>query len=164
METSKRLKVGAQAPDFSLRDQDGKTHRLSDYKGQRVLLYFYVKDDSPEGIEEASLMRDVYKDLDEIGVKILGISIDSEKSHKDFEEKYKLPFTLLADTDKKVVNKYGVWGKKKEGGKEHMGTLRTTYLIDAEGNIEKVYENIEPKTHAEEVLMEIKQKVKDAAP
>lgn len=150
--------LGSPAPDFILFDQDGKKHSLSDYKGKWVLLYFYPKDDTPGCTKQACAIRDAFPDFGTLKVTVLGVSVDSEESHQKFTEKYNLPFTLLADTEKKVVNLYGVWGKKKFAGREYDGTLRTSFLVNPKGNIAKVYENVKPEAHAEEVLNDLKRK------
>ncbi|MEK7129041.1 MAG: thioredoxin-dependent thiol peroxidase [Patescibacteria group bacterium] len=156
------LKIGQKAPEFTLPDQDGKLHSLADYKGKRVLLYFYPKDDTPGCTTEACAIRDTFGDFQKMGLVVLGVSGDDVKSHKKFAEKYKLPFPLLADMEKKVLKAYGAWGKKKfmparrsaggGGGKEHEGILRTSFLIGEDGKILKVYENVKPPEHAAEVL------------
>jgi thioredoxin-dependent peroxiredoxin len=150
-------KQNSSAPDFTLPDQDGKEHTLSNYKGQWVLLYFYPKDDTTGCTKEACAIRDEFPAFGKLKVKVLGLSIDSVKSHKKFAEKYELPFTLLADEGKKVVNQYGLWAKKKFMGREYMGTLRTSFLIDPKGAIAKIYENVKPETHADEVLKDLKE-------
>ena len=151
------LKEGQKAPAFTLLDENEDTHKLSDYKGEWVLLYFYPKDDTPGCTVEAITIKDAYKDFKKKGITVLGVSIDPVKSHKKFKDKYKLPFTLLSDEDKKVVNKYGVWGKKKFMGREYMGTLRNSYLIDPKGKIARIYEGVTPKKHANEVLNDIEE-------
>jgi|SRR5581483_1661243 len=151
-----KLKEGKLAPDFSLPDQNGKSHKLSDYRGQWVLIYFYPKDDTPGCTKEACAIRGMFPDFKKLKVQVFGISTDSVKSHKKFEEKYDLPFTLLADEDKKVVEKYGVWSKKKFMGREYMGTFRTSFLVDPQGKIFKIYENVKPEVHAEEVLEDLR--------
>lgn len=145
------------APDFQLQDQNGKLHKLSDYKGKLVLLYFYPKDDTAGCTKEACSIRDAFPFFEKSNVTVLGISTDSPSSHKKFIEKYHLPFVLLSDTDKKVVNLYGVWGLKKFLGKEYMGILRTSFLINPEGKIAKIYEKVKPETHTEEVLTDIEE-------
>ncbi|HEY4499777.1 MAG TPA: thioredoxin-dependent thiol peroxidase [Candidatus Paceibacterota bacterium] len=150
-----KIKLNALAPDFSLSDQNTKTHTLSDYKGQWTLLYFYPKDDTPGCTKEACTIRDNFPEFKKLKIQVFGISVDSVKSHKKFSEKYKLPFTLLADENKEVVKKYGVWAKKKFMGREYMGTLRTSFLIGPKGKIAKIYENVKPEFHAEEVLKDI---------
>ena len=151
-----RLKEGTLAPDFKTLDQDGKNHKLSDYKGQWVLIYFYPKDDTPGCTKEACAIRDMMPNFKKLKLKVFGVSVNDVKSHKKFAEKYDLPFTLLADPDKKVVKKYGVWGKKKFIGREYMGTFRTSFLIDPKGKIAKVYEKVNPETHATEILEDLK--------
>ncbi len=146
------LVKGKQAPDFELKDEKGNPHKLSDYQGQPVVLYFYPKDDTPGCTTEACNFRDDYSDYEKAGVVILGVSADDERSHQKFIEKYDLPFTLLSDTDKEVVNLYGVWGTKKMYGKEYQGIFRTTFIIDKNGNIAKIFEKVKPASHSEEVL------------
>jgi|SRR3989344_7302141 len=147
-----KLKVGVRAPDFGLPDQAGKKHSLKDYKGQWVLLYFYPKDDTPGCTTEACTIRDSYANFKKSKIAVLGVSADSVQRHEKFASKYKLPFTLLADEDKKVLNLYGVWAKKKFMGHEYMGILRTSFLIDPKGNIANIYETVKPALHASEVL------------
>lgn len=151
------LKVDQKAPDFKLPDETGKIHQLKDYRGKWVLLYFYPKDNTPGCTLEALAFKDYAKDFQKQNIVILGVSVDHIESHQKFKEKYKLPFTLLSDTNKEVVKKYGVWGKKKFMGKEFEGTLRTSFLIDPEGKIRKIYENVQPKEHAKEVLEDFKE-------
>ena len=153
-----KLKEGQLAPDFSLPDQNGKEHKLSDYKNRWVLIYFYPKDDTPGCTKEACSIRDNFPKFKKLKVAVLGISVDSVKSHAKFVKKYNLPFTLLADEDKNIVKKYGVWQKKQFMGKEYMGTLRTSFLIDPSGKIAKIYENVKPEIHAEEVLKDLNKK------
>ena len=148
---------GITAPDFSLPDEDGKTHKLSDYLGKPVLLYFYPKDNTSGCTTEACNFRDDYSAYEGSGVAILGVSVDDEKSHTKFKQKYDLPFSLLADTEKKVVTLYDVWGKKKMYGREYDGIFRTTYLIDSKGKIARVFENVKPASHSEEVLKVIEE-------
>ena len=147
-----KLKVGQKAPVFELPDQDGKIHKLSDYKGKFVLLYFYPKDDAPGCTIEACSIRDNFSSFKKIKTIVLGVSADSIKSHKKFEEKYSLPFPLLSDKNKKVIKAYGVWGKKKFMGREYMGIKRTSFLINPDGKISKIYEDVKPAHHASEVL------------
>ncbi len=153
-------KTGSAAPEFTLLDQDGKTHKLSDYKGKWVLLYFYPRDNTTGCTVEACGMRDEFKHFGKIGAVVLGVSPDSVKSHKKFADAYKLPFTLLADEDKKVVKKYGVWGEKKFMGRTYMGTFRTSFLIDPKGKLAKVYEKVTPKLHAGEVIADLRHLIK----
>lgn len=146
------LKEGSKAPDFTAKDQNGKTVKLSDFKGQKVVLYFYPKDDTPGCTKEACSFRDSYSLFEKKGIKVLGVSVDDEKSHQKFIEKYNLPFDLLADTEKKIVEKYGVWGEKSMYGKKYMGTLRKTFLIDENGKIVKIFDKVNVSEHADEVL------------
>jgi peroxiredoxin Q/BCP len=146
------LKEGDKAPDFTGKDQNGKVVSLHDFKGKKVVLYFYPKDDTPGCTAQACNLRDNYSALTKKGYVILGISTDSEKSHKKFEEKYELPFTLIADDDKKIVEAYGVWGEKKFMGKTYMGTNRVTFLIDDHGVIAHIINKPDTKNHTEEVL------------
>ncbi len=150
-----KLKIKQIAPDFTLPDQDGKMRTLSDYRGQWVLIYFYPKDDTPGCTKEACAIRDAEPDFKKLKAKVFGISVQNSKSHKKFAEKYDLPFTLLADDEKKVVGKYGVWAKKKFMGREYLGTLRNSFLIDPEGTIAKVYEKVKPDDHAAEVVADV---------
>ena len=151
-----KLKIGQSAPAFTLLDQDGKKHTLSDYHGKWVLLYFYPKDDTPGCTKEACGLRGAFPKFGKLKAVVLGVSVDSVKSHQKFAQKYGLPFTLLADEDKKAVKQYGVWAKKKMMGREYMGTLRTSFLIDPRGKIVKIYQNVKPEQHAEEVLADLK--------
>lgn len=146
------LQAGAKAPDFNTSDQSGKKVRLKDYRGKKVVLYFYPKDDTPGCTKEACAFRDRFAEFKKLGVEVLGVSVDTEKSHKSFAEKFKLPFTLLADTEKKVVNAYGVWGEKSMYGRKYMGTNRVTYLIDESGRIAAVFPKVKPEEHAAEIL------------
>lgn len=146
------ISAGQQAPDFTLTDQDGEDRSLSDYRGTPVVLYFYPKDDTPGCTKQACGFRDDYSAYQEAGVTVLGVSPDNSKSHTKFINKYDLPFTLLADTDRKVINLYEVWGLKKSFGREYEGVIRTTYLIDGDGNIAKVLENVAAAKHSKEIL------------
>lgn len=146
------LKEGIIAPDFDLMDQEGNAHKLVDYRGKVVVLYFYPKDDTPGCTLEACNFRDNFEVFKSAGVEILGISPDSVKSHAKFQQKHALPFTLLADEDHHVCEVYGVWGPKKYMGKEYNGVYRTTYIIDEQGLIKKIYENVKPSEHAQEIL------------
>ncbi|MEK7545457.1 MAG: thioredoxin-dependent thiol peroxidase [Patescibacteria group bacterium] len=150
------LKIGQKAPGFHLPDQAGKEHDLKDYAGKWVLLYFYPKDDTPGCTTEACTLRDNFPKFKKMKAVVLGISADAVKKHAKFAEKYDLPFTLLADEEKKLVNAYGVWAKKKFMGREYMGILRNSYLINPEGKIAKIYEKVKPQEHAEEVLADLK--------
>lgn len=147
--------VGTLAPEFSLPDQDGKLHTLADYGGKHLLIYFYPKDDTPGCTKEACSLGEAFPNFSKLNATVLGISADSVASHKKFADKYGLPFTLLADEGKEAVNAYGVWGKKKFMGKEYEGILRTSFLIDPAGKIAKVYENVKPEKHAQEVLADL---------
>ena len=150
------LKLNSKAPAFSLPDQDGKPTKLSDFAGQWVLLYFYPKDDTPGCTKEACGFRDHLPKFAKTRVKVLGVSVDSVKSHRKFADKYGLPFTLLADEDKSVVSKYGVWLEKSLYGRKYMGTARTSFLIDPSGKIVKIYEKVKPEQHPQEVLADLK--------
>jgi|SRR6185295_5960477 len=150
-------KVGDRAPDFTLPDQDGKEHTLSTYKGRWVLLYFYPKDMTAGCTKESCMIRDAFPRFEGMHAHVFGISADRVKSHKKFAEKYELPFSLLADEDKKVINSYGVWGEKKFMGRTYMGIKRNSFLIDPDGKIRKVYEKVKPEVHAEEVLADLKE-------
>lgn len=150
------IEVGQQAPGFMLLDEKGQIHHLSDYQGKYVLLYFYPKDDTPGCTTEACNFRDDYSQYDDANVIILGVSPDSPQSHAKFKNKYNLPFTLLADEDHKVCELFGVWGPKKSFGKEYEGVHRTTYLINPDGRIQKVYEKVSPANHSVEVLDELR--------
>ena len=146
------LKEGDKAPPFTSKDQDGKTVKLSDYKGKRVVLYFNPKDDTPGCTKEACSFRDADDVYNEKDIKVFGVSTDSEKSHQKFISKFQLPFDLLADTDKDIVEKYGVWGEKSMYGKKYMGTFRKTFLIDEDGRIAKIFDKVDVANHADEVL------------
>jgi peroxiredoxin Q/BCP len=150
--------VGTQAPEFTAIDQDGKTHRLSDFKGKKVVLYFYPKDNTSGCTKEACAFRDHFARFRQLNVAILGVSIDSEKSHKSFVQKYELPFTLLSDPEKRLVEAYGAWGEKSMYGRKYMGTNRVTYLIDEEGKISSVFPRVRPDTHADEILAVLQEK------
>lgn len=146
------LKHGDSAPLFSLEDDNGVNRSLSDYKGKPVVLYFYPKDNTPGCTTEACNFRDDYAQYEKAGVVILGISPDNPKSHSGFKLKFNLPFVLLSDTDHKVCELYGVWGRKKFMGKEYDGVLRTTFLIGEDGKIVKIFEDVKPSEHSKEVL------------
>ena len=151
-----KLKVGDTAPDFKTNDQDGNPVKLSSYKGQKVILYFYPKDMTPGCTAQACDLRDNYKLLQKQGYAVLGISSDDEKSHRKFADKEKLPFPLLADTDKVVHDKYGTWGEKSMYGRKFMGTLRTTFVIDEKGKIEEIISKVETKAHTKQILKDSK--------
>jgi peroxiredoxin Q/BCP len=150
------LKVGSKAPPFSLPDQEGAIHNLKTYLGKWVILYFYPKDDTPGCTIEACNFRDNFSALKKAGIVVLGVSVDPVKKHAKFVEKYKLPFALLADEEKTVVEQYGVWGKKKFMGREYMGINRVSFLIDPNGKIAKIYDPVKPLGHAEAVLLDVK--------
>jgi len=143
------------APDFELPDETGAMRKLSDFRGQPVVLYFYPKDDTPGCTTEACNFRDDYSAYEKAGVTILGVSPDSVKSHVKFKQKYDLPFPLLADEGHKVCETYGVWALKKSMGREYMGVLRTTFLIDVEGKVLRVFEKVKPADHSAELLAEL---------
>jgi thioredoxin-dependent peroxiredoxin len=149
--------AGISAPDFILLDDSGATRRLSDYRGQNVVLYFYPKDDTPGCTTEACNFRDDYSGFVTSGVTILGVSPDSPKSHARFKQKYQLPFPLLADEQHAICEAYGVWGQKKFMGREYMGVLRTTFLISPDGKIKKVFADVKPSEHSAEVLAALKE-------
>lgn len=146
------LKEGDKAPDFTTRDQDGNAVKLSDFKGKKVVLYFYPKDDTPGCTKEACSFRDADPIYNKKGIKVFGVSTDSEKSHQKFISKYQLPFDLLADTEKEIVEKYGVWGEKSMYGKKYMGTIRKTFLVGEDGKIAKIFDKVNVSEHADEVL------------
>jgi len=145
-------KEGSAAPAFSSTDANGAPVRLKDLRGQRVVLYFYPKDDTPGCTKEACSFRDSFSDFKKRGITVLGVSPDSEASHKKFAAKYKLPFTLVADKDHVIADAYGVYGEKKFMGRTYMGINRTTFLIDEKGKIKKIFEKVKPDEHANEVL------------
>lgn len=146
------LQQGDKAPAFTTIDQDGNTHSLKEYKGKKVALYFYPKDNTQTCTVEACNIRDNFAELRKHGIVILGVSIDDEKSHKKFEKKYALPFPLLVDTDMKMVNDYGVWALKKFMGKIYMGTIRTTFLINEKGKIDHIIDKVKSKEHTAQIL------------
>jgi thioredoxin-dependent peroxiredoxin len=146
------LKEGSKAPIFEGIDQSGKVIKLTDFKGKKVILYFYPKDNTPGCTAEACNLRDNYNSILEQGFAVVGISPDSEKSHKGFAGKFSLPFPLIADTDKKIMNDYGVWGEKKMYGRSYMGVLRTTFVIDENGIIEKIVEKVDTARHTEQIF------------
>ncbi|VVV00351.1 Putative peroxiredoxin bcp [Mesonia oceanica] len=148
------LKVGDAAPQFSAKDQDGNVHELSDYKGKKLVVFFYPKASTPGCTAEACNLRDNWEVFQEKGYEILGVSADSAKRQTNFKNKHELPFPLLADEDKEVINAFGVWGPKKFMGKEYDGIHRTTFIIDEEGKIEEVIGKVKTKAHAEQILGE----------
>ncbi len=146
------LTIGETAPDFTSTDQNGETIRLADYRGRRVALYFYPKDDTPGCTAQACSLRDSYSDLQAAGYEVLGVSIDSEASHQKFAKKHDLPFRLVADTDRQIVDAYGVWQEKSNYGRTYMGTVRTTFVIDEQGIITDIIGKIDTKNHAKQLL------------
>ena len=146
------LKEGSTAPAFKTTDAEGNTVKLSDFRGQKVVLYFYPKDDTPGCTKEACSFRDAFADFKKRKIKVLGVSLDSEAKHQKFAQKYELPFTLLADTDRSICEAYGTYGQKKFMGRTYMGVLRMTFLIDEKGKIKKIFEKVKPEEHAREVL------------
>jgi len=146
------LKVGDKVPDFSAKDQDGNTINLSDYKGKKLVVFFYPKANTPGCTAEACNLRDNYKELQDQGFELLGVSADSEKKQSNFKNKYEFPFPLLADEDHTVINTFGVWGPKKFMGKEYDGIHRTTFVIDGDGVVENVIEKVKTKDHAAQIL------------
>ena len=146
------LKVGNKAPAFTLPNQDGKKVSLKDFLGKKVVLYFYPKDNTPGCTKEACDFRDTFPKFEKSNAVILGVSPDPPESHKKFIEKHNLNFTLLSDTEKKVLEKYGVWKEKSMYGRKYMGVERTTVIIDENGRIEKIFPKVKVKGHAEEVL------------
>ena len=146
------LEVGQKAPEFSLPDKDGKTVSLSDFLGKKVVLYFYPKDNTPGCTRQACAFAGAYNGFKEKNIEVIGISKDSIASHQKFAEKYNLPFILLADTALEVIKAYGVWQEKKNYGKVSMGVVRTTFIIDENGNIESVMPKVKPDTNAAEIL------------
>ncbi len=146
------LQAGDKAPDFNAKDQNGNDVKLADLKGTRIVLYFYPKDDTPGCTKEACSFRDADDIYRSKGIRVLGVSTDNEKSHQKFISKFQLPFDLLADTDKQIVEAYGVWGEKSMYGKKYMGTFRKTFLIDGDGKIVKIFEKVDVAKHADEVL------------
>ncbi|MBK8781792.1 MAG: thioredoxin-dependent thiol peroxidase [Anaerolineales bacterium] len=149
------ISAGIPAPDFEMLDDTNTPRKLSDYRGKNVVLYFYPKDDTPGCTKEACNFRDDYSAYEQAGVVILGVSPDSVASHVKFKKKFQLQFPLLADDEHKVCDLYQVWGPKKFMGKEYEGVLRTTFLIDTEGNIKRVFENVRPAEHSVELLNEL---------
>jgi thioredoxin-dependent peroxiredoxin len=147
-----KLEPGSLAPDFNATEQNGTSISLHQFKGQKVVLYFYPKDDTPGCTAQACNIRDNFSMLQAKGIVVLGVSVDDEKKHKKFEAKYKLPFTLVADPEKKIVTSYGVWGEKKFMGKVHMGTHRVSFLINEQGLIEHIIEKVDTKNHTAQIL------------
>jgi len=146
------IEEGKPAPEFELTSDSGDTISLAELRGKPVVLYFYPKDDTPGCTTQACGIRDAYGEFERAGAVVLGVSPDDERSHVKFKQKYELPFTLLADPDHAVAEQYGVWGEKSYAGKTYMGVNRSTFVIDAGGNVKKVMHDVKPATHADEVL------------
>jgi peroxiredoxin Q/BCP len=146
------LKVGDKAPHFEGMDQDGKLIALEDFKGKKLVLYFYPKDDTPGCTKEACNLRDNYAGLKKKGYAIVGVSADTEKKHKKFIDKYKLPFSLLADVEKETIKAYDVWGEKKFMGRTFDGIIRTTFVIDEKGKIERIITDVDTQNHTDQIL------------
>ena len=146
------LKTGDKAPEIKAKDQHGKDFSLAEYKGRKVILYFYPADDTPTCTVEACNLRDNHPELQKKGYEVIGVSPDSEKSHVKFINKFSLPFQLITDSDNKVAKSYGVWGHKKLFGREYMGIIRTTFIIDEKGKIEKVIDKVKSKEHSKQIL------------
>ncbi len=151
-ESMAQLKEGMKAPSFEGIDQDGRTVKLSDFTGKKVVLYFYPKDNTPGCTAEACNLRDNYNTLIKKGFAVVGVSMDNEKSHRNFAGKYSLPFPLIADTSKKILNDYGVWKEKSMYGKTFLGIVRTTFIIDENGIIEKIISKVETNSHSEQIF------------
>jgi len=147
----KLLAVGEKAPDFEFKDSDGSIKNLSNYIGSRVILYFYPKDDTPGCTAQACSLRDGMSDFEKFGIKVIGVSMDTEKKHTSFRHKYQLPFVLVPDIDKKLIDSYGVWGRKKFMGREFDGILRTTYIIGVDGRIEHRIDKVNTKEHSKQI-------------
>lgn len=146
------LKEGMKAPYFEGTDQNNKTINLTDFQGKKVVLYFYPKDNTPGCTAEACNLRDNFNELLDKGFAVVGVSMDDEKSHKNFASRYSLPFSLLADTSRKILDDYGAWGEKKLYGKSYMGIIRTTFIIDEHGMIEKIISKVDTKNHTQQIL------------
>lgn len=146
------LKVGDQAPQFSGLNEKGETVSLADFAGKKLILFFYPKDNTPGCTAEVCSLRDHFTELREKGFELLGVSPDSARKHQNFIKKFELPFPLLADTEQEVLNQFGVWGEKKMYGKTYMGVMRTTFVIDEAGKIEKIFGKVKTKEHAEQIL------------
>ena len=146
------LTIGDKAPDFAIPDQDGIVHKLSDYAGRKLVIYFYPKDDTPGCTAQACNLRDNYYDLRQKGFEVIGVSVDDEKSHQKFIKKFELPFTLLSDTDKTMVEAYGVWQEKSMYGRKYMGTMRYTFIIDERGIIQDIVTKVDTKEHARQLV------------
>ena len=145
------LQIGDEAPDFAIPDQDGIVHKLSDYQGRKLVIYFYPKDDTPGCTAQACNLRDNYYDLRQKGYEVIGVSVDDDKSHQKFIKKFELPFTLLSDTDHKMVEAYSVWQEKSMYGRKYMGTMRYTFIIDEKGIIQNIITKVDTKDHASQL-------------
>lgn len=146
------LEIGKPAPDFVAKDQNGEQITLSQFKGKKVILYFYPRDNTPGCTAQACDLRDHHSELNASNYVVIGVSTDSESKHRNFIEKYELPFPLIADTDNAVHELYGTWQLKKNYGKEYMGTVRTTFIIDADGNLESIIDKVKTKEHSAQIL------------
>ena len=146
------LNIGDKAPEFEGKDQQGNTVKLSDYRGKKVILYFYPKDDTPGCTAQACNLRDNYSGLQQEGYEVIGVSTDDEKSHQKFINKFELPFTLIADTDKQIVEQYGVWQEKSMYGRKYMGTMRFTFVIDENGVIQDIIRKVKTNEHTGQIL------------
>ncbi|MFT5667716.1 MAG: peroxiredoxin Q/BCP [Vicingaceae bacterium] len=146
------LNIGDEAPEINAKDENGNNFQLSAHKGKKIVLYFYPKDSTPGCTTQACNLKDNYAELQKRGYEVVGVSADDEVKHQKFIAKYNLPFTLLADTNKKVIQDYGVWGLKKFMGKEYDGIHRTTFVIDEEGKIEEIIQKVKTKAHTEQIL------------
>ena len=153
--STKQLKVGQKAPAFSLPNQDGKIVNLSDYKGKKIVLYFYPKDDTPGCTKESCAFRDGIDEIHDIAAEVIGVSADSVESHKKFSKKYNLNFPLLSDESKKMIHSYGVWKEKSLYGRKFMGIERTTFMINENGKIDEIFRKVKVARHLEEVLDEL---------
>lgn len=149
------LKPGDKAPEFSGKDQNGTPISLSDFMGKKLILYFYPKDNTPGCTAEACSLRDGYEELTKLGFDVVGVSADSEKSHQGFIGKFNLPFRLIADTNHEIIKAYGAWGEKKMYGKSYEGILRTTFVVGADGRIEKVFDKVKTADHVNQILSEM---------
>lgn len=147
-----QLNIGDKAPDFEGKDQNGNTVKLSDYRGKKVILYFYPKDNTSGCTAQACNLRDNHTDLQQQGYEVIGVSTDSEESHQNFIAKHELPFTLIADTEKEIVQQYGVWQEKSMYGRKYMGTMRYTFVINEEGNIEDIITKVKTKEHSAQII------------
>lgn len=147
-----KLNIGDPAPDFAIPDQDGIVHKLADYAGRKLVIYFYPKDDTPGCTAQACNLRDNYYDLRQKGYEVIGVSVDDEKSHQKFIQKFELPFTLLSDINHEMVEAYGVWQEKSMYGRTYMGTMRYTFIIDEKGIIQNIITKVDTKEHANQIV------------